>query len=294
MKAISAAFAGALLIFGPMPAVAAATAPAPKAVTPAVHVIPWPSAAADGARNTTVIEQSDGLAVVDPAATRSDGRLLVGAIRKLSRKPVKYLIYTHDRGRDPAARMFVRLWPHLTIVATDTARDDASGTAMSYIQAYTHDYAGEIALAREQLKRADLLPDVRSGWQRLVDAGKSIVSRYSSMKAYLATLTFSDRLDLPDPETPVEILYLERGNGDGGAVVWAPTEKALYTGTIADPLPHAIDPISWVRLFDRVAAYDYAYLIPGQGAVQQDPAYLGKTKAALAKVANLPTPQGTG
>jgi hypothetical protein len=252
-----------------------------------VHVISWPAAGTDDARNTTVIEQSDGLAVIDPAPTAPAGRLLVGAIRKLSRKPVKYLIYTHDRGRDPATRLFLKAWPHLIVVATDSTRDDTSGAAMDYIQAYAHDYAGEIALAREQLKRADLLPEMRSDWQRLIDAGKSLANRYSDMKAYLATLTFSDRLDLPDPETPVEVLYLDRIGGNGGAVVWAPTEKALYTGDLAEPLPHAVsDPLTWLRLVDRISAYDFAYLIPGHGDVRTDRAYLDKTKASLAKVAD--------
>jgi glyoxylase-like metal-dependent hydrolase (beta-lactamase superfamily II) len=291
VKAISGALlAAALLVVGPTPAFAG-TGLSPQPVTSRVHVISWPASGAEQARNTTVIEQSDGLAVVDPAPTAAAGRLLAGAIRKLSGKPVKYLIYTHERGRDPVARMFLRLWPHLTVVATDTARDDASGAAMAYIQAHAHDYAGEVALAREQLKRADLLPEMRSGWQRLVDAGKSVVSRYSDMRAYLATLTFSDRLDLPDPETPVEVLYLERLKGDGGAVVWAPTEKALYTGAIAEPLSFtASDPLSRLRLLDRVAAYDFAYLIPGHGDVRTDRAYLGKTKADLAKVMSEMTP----
>jgi len=238
-----------------------------------------------------VIEQSDGLAVIDPAPTAHTGRLLAGAIRKMSRKPVKYLIYTHEQGRDPATRLFLRLWPHLTVVATDTTRDEASGTAMDYIQAHAHDYAGTLALAREQLKRADLLPEMRSDWQRLVDAGKSVMGRYSDMRAYLATLTFSDRLDLPDSETPVEVLYLDRINGNGSAVVWAPTEKALYTGGIAEPLPRTIsDPLSRLRLLDRIAAYDFAYLIPAKGEVQTDRAYLDKTKGSLARVADEMTP----
>ena len=288
MKAISAAlFAAALLILGPMPALGCVGGiqPRPKPLSSHVHVISWPAAEADQTRNTTVIEQSDGLAVIDPVPTMPAGRLLVGAIRKLSRKPVKYLIYTHDRGRGPVTRMFLGLWPHLTVVATDTTRDDATGTVMDYIQAHAHDYEGEVALAREQLKRTDLLPEMRSGWQRLVDAGKSIANRYSNMKAYLGTLTFSDRLELPDRETPLEVLYLERRGGNGGAVVWAPTEKALYTGDIAAPSPHAgTDPLSWIRLADRIAAYDFAYLIPGQGEVETDRAYLGTTKASLAKV----------
>jgi hypothetical protein len=290
VKAISGAFLVGLLILGPVRAFAR-TAFEPQPVTARVGVISWAASGEERPRNTTVIEQSDGLAVIDPAPTARDGRLLAGAIRRLSRKPVKYLIYTHDQGRDPATRLFLRLWPHLTVIATDTTRDEASGTAMDYIQAHAHDYAGTVALAREQLKRADLLPEMRSDWQRLVDAGKSVMGRYSGMKAYLATLTFSDRLDLPDQETPVEVLYLERVNGNGGAVVWAPTEKTLYTGEVAEPLPQTLSaPLSRLRLLDRIAAYDFAYLIPGQGDVQADRAYLGKTKASLARVVDEMTP----
>ncbi|HEX4506199.1 MAG TPA: MBL fold metallo-hydrolase [Alphaproteobacteria bacterium] len=284
MKAICGAFLAALLVIGPTPALADITL-RPQSVTAHVHVISWPAAGEDRARNSTVIEQSDGLAVVDPAPTARDGRLLIGAIRKLSGKPVKYLVYTHGQGHDPAARLILKAWPHLTVVATDTARDEASGTAMDYIQACAHDYAGTVALAREQLKRADLLPEMRSDWQRLIDAGKSVVSGYSEMSAYLATLTFSDRLDLPDPETPLEVLYLERVNGNGGAVVWAPTEKTLYTGDVAERLPRTVsDPLARLRLLDRIAAYDFAYLIPGRGDIETDRAYLDKTKASLARV----------
>jgi glyoxylase-like metal-dependent hydrolase (beta-lactamase superfamily II) len=290
VKAISGTFLAALLILGPMPAFAS-VASRPQPVTAHVDVIAWLASGEDRPQNTTVIEQSDGLAVIDPAPTARAARLLAGAIRKLSRKPVKYLIYTHDQGHGPATRLFLRLWPHLTVVATDTTRDEASGKAMDYIQAYAHDYAGTISLAREQLKRADLLPEVRSDWQRLVDAGKSVMGRYSDMKAYLATLTFSDRLDLPDSETPVEVLYLERVNGNGSAVVWAPTEKALYTGDIASPLPNTLaDPLSRLRLLDRIAASDFAYLIPGQGEVRTDRAYLDQTKASLARMEDEMTP----
>ena len=285
MKAISGAFlAIALLVTGAMPAFAD-IAPRPQPVTSRVHVISWPAAGTDRATNTTVIEQSDGLAVVDPAPTAPAGRQLIGAIRKLSSKPVKYLIYTHGQGHDPASRLFLKAWPHLTVIATDTTRDEASGMAMDYIRAHAHDYADTVALAREQLKRTDLLPEIRSDWQRLADAGKSVVDGYSNMKAYLATLTFSDRVDLPDPETPVEVLYLERVNSNGGAVVWAPTEKTLYTGDVAEPPPQTVsDPLSRLRLLDRIAAYDFAYLIPGQGDVETDRAYLDKTKASLAGV----------
>jgi cyclase len=287
VKAISGAFlAIALLVTSPMPALGGIV-PRIQPVTSHVYVISWPATGTGRATNTTAIEQSDGLAVVDPPPTAPAGQQIIGAIRKLSSKPVKYLIYTHGQGHDPARRLFLKAWPHLTVIATDTTQDEASGMVMDYIQASTHDYAGTVALAREQLKRADLLPEMRSGWQRLVDAGKSVVNSYSKMKAHLATLSFSDRLDLPDPATPVEVLYLERVNGNSGAVIWAPTEKTLYTGDIPEPPPRTVsDPLSRLRLLDRVAAYDFAYLIPGQGDVETDRAYLDKTKASLARVAD--------
>lgn len=297
MKSICAGSLAALLMLG-SPAAWADTdrlVPKTETVTPRVHLIHWPVANdATDRGNTIVIEQSKGLVVVDAGGAPPAERSIVREIRKLSRKPVKYLIYTHDHGDHRlSATAFLKAWPHLTIISTDETRDDASGTPMDYIKTYSRDYAGEIDFARQQLQRADLLPEVRAGWQKLVDAGRSIVNGYRNMKAYVATLTFSDRLSIPDEETPIEVLYLGNADTKGGAVVWAPTQKVLCTGEIVvEPLPHAAapHPTSWLQLLDRVAAYDFAYLIPGNGAVQKDRAYLTRTKAAIAKVIDDVTP----
>jgi len=266
-----------------------------ETVTPRVHLIYRPVATdAPYEGNSIVIEQSKGLVVVDAGGAPPAGRNIVKEIRKFSRKPVKYLIYTHYHGdHNLGAGAFLKAWPHLTIISTDATRDDMSGTPMDYIKTYSRDYAGEIDFAKQQLKRADLLPEVRAGWQQLVDAGNSIVNGYKNMKAYLATLTFSDRLSIPDDETPVEVLYLGHANTNGDAVVWAPTEKVLCTGDIVvAPLPYAAAsyPASWIQVLDKIASYDFAYLIPGHGEVQKDRAYLTKTKTSIARVIDEVTP----
>ena len=297
MKTTCAASLAALLLLGSTSARADIDgfAPQPETVTPRVHLIHRPgSTDAPDEGNSVVIEQSKGLVVVDAGEASPIGRSVVREIRKISRKPVKYLIYTHDHGdHSLGAGAFLKAWPHITIISTDATSDDMGGAPMDYLKTYSRDYAGEIDFAKQQLERADLLPEVRAGWQQLVDAGKNIVNRYRNMKAYLATLTFSDRLSIPDDETPVEVLYLEHADTNGGVVVWAPTEKVLYTGDIlVEPLPSAAapNPASWIQVLDRVAAYDFAYLIPGHGEVQKDRAYLNKTKATLAKVIDEVTP----
>ena len=45
--------------------------------------------------NVTVIEQTDGLVVVDAGGSPVGGTRIVAKIRVLSKKPVRYLVYTH-------------------------------------------------------------------------------------------------------------------------------------------------------------------------------------------------------
>ena len=70
------------------------------AVTDHVHLIyrSFSSTEPPFEGNVEVIEQSDGLVVVDAGGSPLSGRLVVNEIRKLSKKPVKYLLYTHYHG----------------------------------------------------------------------------------------------------------------------------------------------------------------------------------------------------
>lgn len=258
-------------------------------VTRHVHLIYRPIATdAPYEGNSVVIEQSDGLVVVDAGGSPPAGRHIVEQIEAFSAKPVKFLIYTHYHGdHNLGAGAFLAAWPKLKIVSTDATRDDMTGKPMDYIKTYGQDYAGEIDFAKAQLKRTVLPPAVRAGWQQMADVGDSIVAGYKDMKAYPATQTLADRMTIPDSETPVEVMFLGKANTDGDAVIWAPTEKVLCTGDIVvEPLPYAAAsfPASWIAVLGKIAAYDFTYLIPGHGEVQKDRVYLDKVKAALAEV----------
>jgi glyoxylase-like metal-dependent hydrolase (beta-lactamase superfamily II) len=258
-------------------------------ITPHVHLIYRPIATdAPYEGNSIVIEQSDGLVVVDAGGAPPSGRNIVAQIKSFTAKPVKYLIYTHYHGdHNLGAGAFLAAWPNLTIVSTDATRANMTGKPMDYIKTYGNDYAEEVAFAHEQLKRPELTPTTRAGWQQMADIGDSIVAGYTDLKAYPATKTFADRLTLPDTETPVEIAFLGKANTDGDAVIWVPGEKVLCAGDIVvEPIPYAAAsfPTSWLQVLDRLEAFDFAYLIPGHGEVQKDRAYLEKVKGALKEV----------
>jgi glyoxylase-like metal-dependent hydrolase (beta-lactamase superfamily II) len=258
-------------------------------VTPHVHLIQRPVATnAPYEGNVEVIEQSDGLVVVDAGGSPPAGVHVVEQIKALSPKPVKYLIYTHYHGdHNLGAGAFLAAWPNVVIVSTEATRVDMTTKPMDYIKTYSADYGGEIDYAKKQIARTDIPDSVRAGWQQLVDVGDSTVAGYKDMKAYPATRTFTDRFDIPDSETPVEVMFLGKANTDGDAVVWVPSEKVAMSGDIVvNPLPYAAAsfPISWLTVLDKIEALGYARLVPGHGEVQSDTAYIEKVKAAIKEV----------
>jgi glyoxylase-like metal-dependent hydrolase (beta-lactamase superfamily II) len=258
-------------------------------VAPHVHLIYRPAAIdAPYEGNVEVIEQSDGLVVVDAGGSPPSGAYVVAEIRKLSKKPVKALIYTHYHGdHNLGAGAFLDAWPKLEIVSTQATRTNMTTKPMDYIKTYSKSYAGEIDYARRQLADPKVTGEVRDGWAQYVDVGDSIVAGYKDMKAYPATKTFTDKFSVPDASMPVEVAFLGNANTDGDAVVWVPKEKVLIAGDIVvQPIPYAAAsfPQSWIGVLEKLEAYDFAALVPGHGEVQRDRAYLDKLIAALKEV----------
>ena len=82
-------------------------------------------------------------------------------------------------------------------------------------------------------------------------------------------------------------MFLGRANTDGDAVVHAPRQRVVAAGDIVvHPLPYASAsyPTEWVGVLERIAALDWAYLVPGHGDVQTDRAYVERVAATLRAV----------
>ncbi|HEY0107077.1 MAG TPA: MBL fold metallo-hydrolase [Rhizomicrobium sp.] len=269
------------------------------AVTPHVHLIQRPVATnAPFEGNVEVIEQSDGLVVVDAGGSPPAGMHVVEQIKALSPKPVKYLVYTHYHGdHNLGAGAFLAAWPDLVVVSTAATHIDMTTKPMDYIKTYSADYAGEIDYAKQQVQAKDIPDSIRAGWRQLIDAGDSIVAGYRDLKAYPATRTFTDTFAVPDSETPVEILFFGKANTDGDAVVWVPSEKVVIAGdVVVNPIPYAAAsfPTSWLVVLDRIEALGFAKLVPGHGEIQSGTAYVEKVRAAIVAVRRQVVPLARG
>lgn len=260
-----------------------------QAITARVHLIFKPDAVTPPFEgNIVVIEQSQGLVVVDAGGSPTSGQAAVAAIRKLSGKPVRFLIYTHYHGdHNLGAGAFRAAWPGLVIISTAKTRENMTGAPMAYVATYAKSYSDVAEMAAKAAADPRLPQAARAGWARTAKAGPGMVAGYAKLDVYPADLTFTDRLTLPDPDAPVEVMFLGRGNTDGDAVIWAPKQRVLASGDlVVAPIPYAAHtyPGEWIATLERLEGFDFAYLVPGHGPVMTDRAYVDRLIAALRTV----------
>jgi glyoxylase-like metal-dependent hydrolase (beta-lactamase superfamily II) len=265
----------------------------PRRVGPGVWVLMEPSFQIQPIGNVTVIEQSDGLVLVDAGGSPGSGRRIVAMVRALSCKPVKAVIITHWHGDHPQGLSeILKAWPNAHTIATSatkahlsdpatmntpTAPDPAANAAFQkQVQgfvSYTQTMAGRATDARE-----------KTGWQ----AAERLFRQYAEDMDGAVTLPvaegFESRLVINDSRAPVEAHFLGRANTDGDAVVWLPRQRILVTGdTVVAPFPFGFGsyPADWLGVLAKLSAYDFRVLVPGHGAPQRDRRYLDRVRAAL-------------
>ena len=235
--------------------------------------------------NVTVVEQADGLVVIDAGGAPAAGEKVVAQIRAISPKPVKALVLTHYHGDHTlGAAAFLKAWPGVALVSTTRTRENMLGPPMAYIKTYGKDFGGYVETLRKLAARADLPEEMRRGWARAAEDAGALSEAYRDVVAHPAPVTFTGRLVLHDADAPVEVVAMGRGHTDGDAVAWLPRQRVLATGDLViAPLPFAFNvfPGEWIGVLETLRGYDFAYLVPGHGLVQTDRGYLDRLIALV-------------
>lgn len=257
-------------------------------LTDRVHVIAQPQPFhLQPLGNVTVIEQKDGLVLVDAGGSRGSGERIVELVRQISDKPVKAVILTHWHGDHPlGASAILKVWPEAEIISTLRTQEHLASTAMKAYprtpdtaanQALQNQILGTAARLQQAASRAEIAPEEKRGFEQAAREIAQYARDMDGTVLALPTRTFADRLVLDDADAPIEALFLGPANTDGDAVVWLPKQRLLVTGdVVVAPFPFGFGsyPADWLRVLDQLRRFDFAYLVPGHGAVQTDQNHL--------------------
>lgn len=248
--------------------------------------------------NVTVIDQADGLVMVDCGGSPGSGRRIVKLIQSVSRKPVKAVILTHWHGDHPLGLSeILKAWPDARTIATAATRAHLAAPATMNTPGapdpaanarMLERFRGFAGYCRQQAAEATTDAE-RNGWA----AGGRLFNQYARDMDGALTLApavgFTDRLLIDDADQPVEALFPGRANTDGDAIVRLPRQSLIITGDVlVAPIPfgHGGYPSEWLAVLKQIIAMDWTSLIPGHGAPMTDRKYLLQVGAVLETARN--------
>ena len=232
--------------------------------------------------NAAIILLEDGVLVVDTHSKPSAARALIAQIKKLTDKPVKYVVnshfhYDHYQGNES----YPSAWPAgIEIISSEATRANIQRLGIPRIKNEIVSMPQEIASLKSELEKAANAEKKEAIRKNLIQA-EAYLAELKTMRVTLPTMTFDRSLILHRNARTVEILWLGRAHTDGDVWVFLPKEKVLVTGDALHgwtPFMGDSYPYEWIQTLDAAEKLDFDYVISGHEDVMQ-----GKQKFELWK-----------
>ena len=234
--------------------------------------------------NTTVIITDEGVVVVDAPSTYLSEQHLA-EIRKLTNKPVVYLINTHFHADHVFGNhVYKDAFPGLHIIAQDYTKAEAA-RRNPYVLAHYQGPGGKAVLASLR-KQAETGIDLATG--KPLEGYDAIHAKldYAECTPHLAAaertrlvsadMTYSESLTIALGATVIKLIHFE-GHTMGDTVVYLPQRNILITGDLViGPVPYGGDDITetWIRSLETLMAMRASVIVPGHGEVEFDNGYM--------------------
>jgi glyoxylase-like metal-dependent hydrolase (beta-lactamase superfamily II) len=242
--------------------------------------------------NSTVIIGDSAVAVVDAGQFPSVARAQIAAIRKLTAKPVRYLINSHwhpDHWVGNAE--YAKAFPGIAIISTRVTREMAMTKALPFVQRKYQDQLADIVrgmLASGKHRDSTPLTPEEAQYYRIAQPQlEELGAELDGFTPVPPNVLFSDTLTLLLGGREVRVMFLGRANTGGDAVTYVPDAKVLMTGDlVVHPYPYAIGSFigEWIETMKKLEAIDASVIIPGHGAIEHDTHYLMLVSKALTQL----------
>lgn len=230
--------------------------------------------------NAAIIVTEAGVVVVDTHLRPKWARDLIEEIKKLTEKPVRYVINTHwhpDHVQGNKAYYSV-FGKQAEFISHENTRVDILGKAIPNIKQTLSDLPNRITQMKTQLESgkkqdgAALTDEEKTRLSNQIKSSEEYFEELKTLDITVPNMTFDKSLILYTADKEVRILYFGEGHTRGDVVIHLPKEKALITGDLlTGGLPFMRDaiPIAWAATLANIGKLDFEQVIPGHGQVQK-------------------------
>ena len=239
------------------------------------------------ANSVFIINQEDVI-VVDTTLTPGSARELLAALRKLTSKPVKYVINTHwHDDHIMGNQVFRNAFPGVEFIAHAKTLAYLPSTGLENRRQALSDqgYPQFIAALKSRLQKnvsvfgGPMNDEERATYASDIRIAERYMAENPGVQIVLPTMTIEDRLTLTRGKRTVEIRYLGRGHTSGDIVVHLPKEGIVIAGDLVMwPVPYVGSNQShvgdWSATLENLLALHPTIVIPGHGPVLRDDSYI--------------------
>jgi len=218
--------------------------------------------------NTAIIEDGDGVLIVDTHSKPSAARVIVEHVRSLTSKPVRYVINTHFHWDHwHGNEVYPAAYPNAEIITNQLTREAMVKKGLKRIQDHVRQVPTEIANLRGQLAAATSAAE-RARLEGDVRLAEAYLAEVTALKPALPTMAFERTMKLYRRDREIHLLYLGRAHTEGDVFVYLPKEKVVVTGdAVIGWTPFMGDgyPEDWAGTLDALGQLDFTQLIMGHG-----------------------------
>ena len=236
--------------------------------------------------NSVFIIDDDDVVVVDTSGAPETSRTVLTALRKITNKPVKYVVNTHwhdDHIR--GNQVFRDAFPAAEFIGHADMRDYMPNQGAINRKQFLEGAPPVVAQMRSLLEANKnfsgglLTAEERESYTSDIKLAELALSGAADAPTVLPTMALQDRLTLYRGGRIIDIRHMGRGHTSGDIVVHLPKEGILITGDLAVwPVPLVGDPQShigdWASTLDKLIRLGANTIVPGHGPVMHDDSHL--------------------
>ena len=204
--------------------------------------------------NTSFIISDTGVLVIDTRPNPEEALKVLREIRKITSKPIKYVINTHFHG------------------------DHVFGNQI---------FAEATAIIAH--KNGRLFLEGKTGQEHLAQFKKMGIPGLEDTRIVIPDISYQQGLDIIFGRFNLQIRYLGKGHTDSDTIIYIPEEKVLITGDLVfnGKIPFAGHAYisEWIKRVEELEKFDANIIIPGHGAVG-DKSMIQKMKQYLTELKN--------
>jgi cyclase len=248
--------------------------------------------------NTGVVVYDDGVLVVDATYLPSRARADIALIRKLTDKPVRYLVNTHWHMDHTYGNVAYRdTFPDMVIL-TERQTREMSDLNSRYWSKYStapqsprrnavRDLEAELAKGSDSTGKAHTAEE-KERLKTVIRQRTNELNELAKVRIVVADQVFDGAMTLRLGKRRVELVDHGKANSPHDVSVYLPAERILFTGDILvqSPLPYTgmSWPVPWIDVLQRLEAVPVSAVLPGHGPVFRDHRYTRQVRELLQAV----------